>query len=42
MKNYEFLDPFLLPGEKDLAVMANKPLLPPNEPAFAPSEDALA
>jgi len=34
--------PHRSPGEKDLADLANKPLLPPNEPAFAPSDDALA
>ncbi|MFM7181190.1 MAG: HNH endonuclease, partial [Verrucomicrobiales bacterium] len=34
--------PHRSPGEKDLADLAGKPLLPPNEPAFAPAKDALA
>ncbi len=34
--------PHRSPGEKDLADLANKPLLPPNESAFAPAKDALA
>lgn len=34
--------PHRSPGEKDLANLAGKPLLPPHEPAFAPSKDALA
>jgi putative restriction endonuclease len=34
--------PHRSPGEKDLADLAGKPLLPPNEPAFAPAKDSLA
>jgi len=33
--------PHRSPGEKDLAELAGRPILPPNESAFAPAKDAL-